>query len=353
MKDNDGMYKPKDNDPDADADDTGKFDDDLIDDLKEEDDHADDGVSLVLQYNSLEKVCEQYTFDDVGGLDKIKQEMVRYAKAIANPEPFNKYGIKPPKGIILAGPPGYGKTLLAKCFAAEVGKYIRPSKANTTKIMFAQLNLEEFVSHWLGQTSSNLNKALMGYKSLIHKAQQKDLDLRIIVYMDEMDAIAAKREDTHEAYQKMMGVLLKHMDGMEASPKIYWIGSTNRADALDPAITRPGRFDKLIEVNGYEKGGIREIYTIHINKATELSEFERLFDIERWDRIQEASKAMSGAEIAEITRRCVEYALWKEVDHGVLKVPLSEKHVLKEIELFYKGKESDKPKKEIGYKIKD
>ena len=314
---------------------------------------GDNNDNLDDMYESLEEICNSYGFDDVGGLKEVKKEMMRYAKAIANPETFKKYGIRPPKGVIMYGKPGMGKTLLAKCFAAEIGKYIPEEKADRTQILFTQLNLEEYVSMWLGQTSANLDRTLKAYDLIIRRARSKNLDLKIVVYLDEMDAIGAKREGTHEAYQKMLGVLLKHMDGMDENSNIYWIGSTNRPDVLDPALCRPGRFDKLIEVNKYDKGGIREIYKIHIGKATEKSDFDELFKITRWRAIEEASTNMSGAEIAEIVRRCVEYALWREVDYQNIKIPLREKHILKEIELFYNGKQpSDEVRKRVGFDVR-
>lgn len=305
---------------------------------------------LAIAYETLEDVINSHGFEDVGGLKSVKKEMQRYAKAIADPAKFDKYGIRPPKGLILYGKPGMGKTLLAKCFAAEIGKYIPEEDLETTGIMFAQLNLEDFVSKYVGETSTNLDHMLNTYKKAIHQSRSQGLNLKIVLYLDEMDAIGANRDDTHEAYAKMMGVLLKYMDGMNSDKNIYWIGSTNRKDSLDPALCRPGRFDKLIEVNKYDQGGIREIYKIHMGKASEKSEFETLFKIHRWKKIEEASKNMSGAEIAEIVRRSVEYALWRDYDLGQEKIPLKEKHILKEIELFYNGrKPSGDKKRKIGF----
>jgi len=306
----------------------------------------DDKNDLADAYESLEDIT-QYSFDDVGGLNSVKQEMQHYAQAIAKPNTFKKYGIRPPKGIILYGPPGMGKTLLARCFASEVGKYIDNPD---TSIVFTQLNLEQYVSMWLGQTSKNLDKMLGIYKKIVNANRRKGVDLKIVLYLDEMEAIGAKRDGTHEAYQKMLGVLLKYMDGLDANDGIYWIGSTNRVNTLDEALTRPGRFDKLISVDRYDEGGVKEIYQIHMMKATEKSEFDALFDIKDWSQIEYQSRDMSGAEVAEIVRRCVEYALWRDVDKGESKIPLQEKHVLKEIELFYdRRKKKLKPKRKIGF----
>lgn len=300
---------------------------------------------ISMEYGNLEDVMNSYSFKDVGGLSKVTAEMEKYARAIANPDIFKAYGIKPPKGLVLYGPPGTGKTLLAKCFAAEVGKYIQD---DNTAVMFGQLSLEDFVSEYVGKTSSNLDKILGMYNKSVVAAKKQGLDLKIVLYLDEMDSIGAKREGTHEAYSKMMGVLLKYMDGMNSNDSIYWIGSTNRIESLDSALVRPGRFDKLIEVNGYDKGGIKDIYKIHMNKATEKSEFKELFRIRGWDEIEEASKNMSGAEIAEIVRRTIEYSLWRSVNRGQCKVPLKKKHIMKEIELYY-GSRKKSEKKKIGF----
>jgi ATP-dependent 26S proteasome regulatory subunit len=251
---------------------------DIIVDFEDEEGQSD----IAAQYESLENVVDTYSFEDVGGLKEVTQEMTRYAKAIADTSKFKKYGIRPPKGMILHGPPGYGKTLLSKAFAAEINNYIPEKDKMNAGVAFAQLNLEDFVSQWLGQTTKNLDETLFQYQKAIRAAKKQNIDLKIVLYLDEMDAIGAKRDGTHEAYQKMMGVLLKHMDGMNSCDNIYWIGSTNRYDSLDSALTRPGRFDKAIAINKYDKGGIREIYKIHIDKATKKSEFDKLFKIRRW-----------------------------------------------------------------------
>ncbi len=183
------------------------------------------------------------TYEDIGGLhtaiEKIR-EMVELP--LRHPELFTKLGIEPPKGILLFGPPGTGKTLLAKAVANESG-------AN-----FYSIAGPEIMSKWYGQTEENLRK-------LFEDAEKNSPS---IIFIDEIDAIAPKREEvTGEVEKRTVSQLLALMDGLKARGKVIVIAATNRVNALDPALRRPGRFDREIEIGVPDTKGRKEILQIH------------------------------------------------------------------------------------------
>lgn len=183
------------------------------------------------------------TYEDIGGLhdsiDKIR-EMVELP--LRHPELFNRLGVEPPKGVLLYGPPGTGKTLLAKAVANESGA------------SFYSISGPEIFSKFYGQTEQNLRK--------IFEDAQKSAPS--IIFVDEIDAIAPKREETSgEVEKRTVSQLLSLMDGMKARGKIIVIAATNRQNALDPALRRPGRFDREIEIGVPDQKGRREILQIH------------------------------------------------------------------------------------------
>ncbi len=183
------------------------------------------------------------TYEDIGGLhesiDKIR-EMVELP--LRHPELFSRLGIDPPKGVLLYGPPGTGKTLLAKAVANESG-------AN-----FYSISGPEIFSKWYGQTEENLRKIF----------EDAEKSAPSIIFFDEIDAIAPKREEVSgEVEKRTVSQLLAVMDGLKARGKVIVIAATNRQNALDPAIRRPGRFDREIEIGVPDQKGRREILQIH------------------------------------------------------------------------------------------
>jgi len=230
-----------------------------------------------------EKKMPKITYEDIGGLDpeiiKIR-EMVELP--MKHPELFKKLGIEPPKGILLYGPPGTGKTLLAKAVASEVD-------AN-----FVVLNGPEIVSKWYGQSEQNLRKVFEDAKE---KAPS-------IIFIDEIDAIAPRRSEVHgEVEKRIVAQLLTLMDGLESRGNLIVIGATNREEGIDPALRRPGRFDREIIIGVADKEGRKEILQIHtrnmpLEKSLDLSE------------ISAVTHGFVGADLAALT---------KEAAFGVLR----------------------------------
>jgi len=183
------------------------------------------------------------TYEDVGGLQEEMQrvrEMVELP--LRHPELFQRLGIDPPKGVLLHGPPGCGKTLLARAVANE-------SEAN-----FFSINGPEIMSKFYGESEARL-------REIFQQAQQ---NAPSIIFIDELDAIAPKREEvTGEVERRVVAQLLALMDGLSGRGNVIVIGATNRPGALDPALRRPGRFDREIEIGVPDKRGRYEIIQIH------------------------------------------------------------------------------------------
>ncbi|MFH0884688.1 MAG: CDC48 family AAA ATPase [Candidatus Micrarchaeota archaeon] len=184
------------------------------------------------------------TYDDVGGLkDTIQKVREMIELPLRHPEIFERLGIDPPKGILLYGAPGTGKTLLAKAVANE-------SDAN-----FFYVGGPEIISKYVGESEERLRK-------LFAEAQE---NAPSIIFIDEIDAIAPKREEvTGEVEKRMVSQLLTIMDGLKARGEVIVIGATNRPDSIDQALRRPGRFDREIEIGVPDKKDRREILNIHV-----------------------------------------------------------------------------------------
>ncbi|HYZ51309.1 MAG TPA: CDC48 family AAA ATPase, partial [Nitrososphaeraceae archaeon] len=192
---------------------------------------------------ALGKGVPQVAYEDIGGL---KEEMQKVREMIElplrHPEIFEKLGIEAPKGVLLHGPPGTGKTLLAKAVANESNAH------------FISISGPEIMSKFYGESEARLREI---FKEAKEKAPS-------IMFVDEIDSIAPKREEvTGEVERRVVSQLLSLMDGLEARGKVIVIAATNRPNAIDPALRRPGRFDREIEIKVPDKRGRLEILQIH------------------------------------------------------------------------------------------
>jgi transitional endoplasmic reticulum ATPase len=183
------------------------------------------------------------TYEDIGGLhEEIQRVREMVELPLRHPELFQRLGIEPPKGVLLHGPPGCGKTLLARAVANE-------SEAN-----FYSINGPEIMSKFYGESEARL-------REIFQQAQQ---NAPSIIFIDELDAIAPKREEvTGEVERRVVAQLLALMDGLSGRGNVIVIGATNRPGALDPALRRPGRFDREIEIGVPDKAGRYEVLQIH------------------------------------------------------------------------------------------
>jgi len=185
----------------------------------------------------------QVTYEDIGGLtDEIKKVREMIELPLRHPEIFEKLGIEAPKGVLLYGPPGTGKTLLAKAVANESNAH------------FISISGPEIMSKFYGESEARL-------REIFKEAKEKSPS---IIFIDEIDSIAPKREEvTGEVERRVVSQLLSLMDGLEARGKVIVIAATNRPNAIDPALRRPGRFDREIEIKVPDKKGRKDILMIH------------------------------------------------------------------------------------------
>jgi len=230
------------------------------------------------------------TWDEVGGLveqiDEIKEVIELPLKS---PELFRKMGIHPPKGILLYGPPGTGKTLLAKAIA------------NSTDATFIEIVGSEIVQKFIGDGAKLV-------KEIFQLAKAK---APAIVFIDELDALCAKRIELgtsgEREVQRTFMQLLAELDGFKSLDNVKIIGCTNRKDILDPAILRPGRLDRMIEVPNPDKEGIKQIYKIHM-KAMPIEKKANM------EKIYDLSQDLSGAEVRAVTTEAGYFAIRESRD---------------------------------------
>jgi len=233
------------------------------------------------------------TYEDVGGIQPAIQKIREMIELpLRHPELFSRLGIEPPRGVLLHGPPGTGKTLLARAVANESG-------AN-----FYSISGPEFYSKWYGQTEANLRRIF----------EEAEKNAPSIIFIDEIDAVAPKREEvTGEVEKRTVSQLLTLMDGLKKRGKVIVIAATNRPDALDPALRRPGRFDREIEIGVPDKKGRKEILEIHTRKMP-LDKDVNL------DKLAEVTYGYVGADLEALAKEAAMYALrrllpkikWKE-----------------------------------------
>jgi len=216
----------------------------------------------------------QVTYEDIGGIrDEIKKVREMIELPLRHPEIFEKLGIEAPKGVLLYGPPGTGKTLLAKAVANESNAH------------FISISGPEIMSKFYGESEARLREI---FKEAREKAPS-------IIFVDEIDSIAPKREEvTGEVERRVVSQMLSLMDGLEARGKVIVISATNRPNAIDPALRRPGRFDREIEIKVPDKKGRKEILQIHSRNMPLRDEGPETVNI---DKISAVSHGYVGADL--------------------------------------------------------
>ncbi|GIU68303.1 MAG: ATPase [Candidatus Pacearchaeota archaeon] len=223
------------------------------------------------------------SWEDVGGLEKVKQELIEAVEwPLKYPETYKRMGIKPPKGILLYGPPGTGKTLLAKAVAKE-------AEAN-----FIYVKGPSLLSMWVGKSEEGMRK-------VFERARQV---APCIIFFDEIDALAGKRgiEAGTRVTERVLNQMLAEMDGLEDLTNVLVIGATNRPDMLDPALLRPGRFDKVLLVGAPEETGRLAILKIH-TRGMPLAKDVNL------EEIAKKTEGYTGADLEALAREAAMIAL--------------------------------------------
>ena len=219
----------------------------------------------VFKLGSMTKAVDnsvpRITYDELGGLKKEVQKIREMVELpMRHPELFEKLGIEAPKGVLLYGPPGTGKTLLAKAVAGETNSH------------FTAISGPEIMGKYYGESEERLREIF----------KQAEENTPSIIFIDEIDSIAPKRDEvTGEVEKRIVSQLLTLMDGMKARGKVIVIAATNRPDSIDPALRRPGRFDREIEIGIPDEEGRQEILQIHtrgmpVDEKIDLKQFARV-----------------------------------------------------------------------------
>ena len=251
--------------------------------------------------NYTEKVANSdVRFIDVAGLDEEKQELEEVVDFIKNPDKYTKLGAKIPKGVLLSGSPGTGKTLLAKAVAGEAG------------VKYLAISGSEFIEKYVGVGASRI-------RGLFKEARK---NAPCIIFIDEIDAVGSKRNDSgNSEHNQTIEQLLAEMDGFGSKRDVIVLAATNRLSSLDPALTRPGRFDRKIHIGLPDIKGRRDILKIH-SKDKPLSD-----DVDL-EKIAYNTAGFSGAELENLlnesalvaARKAHAYIICDDIDEALKKI---------------------------------
>jgi transitional endoplasmic reticulum ATPase len=238
------------------------------------------------------------SYEDIGGLtDEIRKVREMIELPLRYPELFERLGVEAPKGVLLHGPPGTGKTLLAKAVASE------------TNANFASISGPEIMSKFYGESEGRL-------REIFNQAQE---NAPSIIFIDELDSIAPKREEvTGEVEKRVVSQMLALMDGLQSRGKVVVIGATNRLNALDPALRRPGRFDREIEIGVPNKDGRLQVLQIH-SRGMPLAD-----DVDL-KHLANVTHGFVGADLEALTKEAALHALRRilpEIDFEADSVPV-------------------------------
>lgn len=237
------------------------------------------------------------SYEDIGGLgDQLQKVREMIELPLKHPILFRRLGIDPPRGVLLHGPPGTGKTLIAKAVASE------------TNAHFTSINGPEIISKYYGESEKQLREIF----------EEAASNAPAIIFIDELDSIAPKREDVSgEVERRVVAQLLTLLDGMQGRDNVVVIGATNRQDAIDPALRRPGRFDREIEIGVPDKNGRAEIIEIHTRGMPISDDFEV-------DWLLDNTHGFVGADISALVRESAMKALRRylpEIDLDEEQIP--------------------------------
>ncbi|CDG64394.1 MAG: transitional endoplasmic reticulum ATPase [Methanobacterium sp.] len=244
-----------------------------------------------VQPSALREVLVQVPdvkWDDIGGLENAKQELKEAVEwPLKYPESFDKFGVTPPKGVLIYGPPGTGKTLLAKAVANE-------SQAN-----FIAVKGPELLSKWVGESEK-------GVREVFRKAKQT---APTVIFFDEIDSIASARSGSSTdsgVTQRVVNQLLTEIDGLEELQDVAVIAATNRVDIMDPALLRPGRFDRHVKVDDPDEKARLEIFKVHTKNMP-------LDDDVDLEYLAKNTEKYVGADIEAVCREAVMLTLREDI----------------------------------------
>ncbi|MFF4315991.1 ATP-dependent zinc metalloprotease FtsH [Streptomyces sp. NPDC001507] len=238
----------------------------------------------------LEPGQQRTTFEDVAGIDEVEGELNDVVDFLKNPDAYRRMGAKMPRGVLLAGPPGTGKTLLARAVAGEAG------------VPFFSASASEFIEMIVGVGASRVRELFAEARKVAPS----------IIFIDEIDTIGRARGGGasmggHDEREQTLNQILTEMDGFSGSEGVIVIAATNRADILDPALTRPGRFDRVVQVSPPDRTGREAILQIHTRQIP-LAEGVDLAQVAR------TTPGMTGAELANLANEAALLAVKRKQD---------------------------------------
>ncbi|MEW9669810.1 AAA family ATPase [Ammoniphilus sp. 3BR4] len=255
-------------------------------------------------------------FEDIGGQERAKGELKEALDFLIHKDDAKKYGIRPLKGILLTGPPGTGKTLMAK------------AAANYTNSAFVAASGSQFVEMYVGVGAQRIRDLFKEVKTQAEKNNQGSG----IIFIDEIDVLGGKREGSqHREYDQTLNQLLTEMDGMSTTdqPRILIMAATNRADMLDDALLRPGRFDRKIVVDLPDKKARKQILNIHVKNKPLANDIDL-------ERIAQETYGFSGAQLESVTNEAAIYAFREKSDQ------IESKHFSLAIDKVMMGEKTDR-----------
>ncbi|MGP4090030.1 ATP-dependent zinc metalloprotease FtsH [Streptomyces sp. KR55] len=248
---------------------------------------------------ALESGEKRTTFADVAGIDEVEGELNDVVDFLKNPDAYRRMGAKMPRGVLLAGPPGTGKTLLARAVAGEAG------------VPFFSASASEFIEMIVGVGASRVRELFAEARKVAPS----------IIFIDEIDTIGRARGagagmGGHDEREQTLNQILTEMDGFSGSEGVIVIAATNRADVLDPALTRPGRFDRVVMVAPPDRGGREAILKIHTREIPLAPDVDLT-------RVARTTPGMTGAELANLANEAALIAV-KRGQEKVTQTDLSE-----------------------------
>ncbi|MBI4130686.1 AAA family ATPase [Candidatus Roizmanbacteria bacterium] len=251
------------------------------------------------------------SFEEIAGQEYAVAEAKKLVRAINDPETLRKRGAEKPKGVLLYGPPGTGKTMIAEAIAHEADA------------VFLSISSNDIGSKWYGESEQLMQKVFDQANQAVARGK------KVIIFFDELDALAPSRDGAHEATRKVVSIILQNMDGFKANPHVTVLAATNRPQDIDEALRRPGRFDKKIFVGLPSVEGRIAILSVHMKKAQERAAGpDELFspDID-FSKVGKATEGLSGADLANLVNLTLEKKAYAELE-GEAWVPVTTEELL-------------------------